>query len=229
MSILFASQLHIGLHRRSQQDSVLVDPAQGLFAVADGMGGHAYGDEASQLALDVLAGAVAKGHPLDLAARMADRAILKKWQGLNLSKKPGTTLTAVLWREGAPQWVSVGDSRLYTWSAEGLRQVTVDDTMAGASGLPVDPYWQNMLLQALGGNYDGVLDVHAGILPADPGILLLCSDGLTKMVPDPEIAARLGSCEATPESLDRAALSLLEAALAAGGSDNVSIVLVARG
>lgn len=234
MPTLFASRIHIGLHRKSQQDVVLVNPSLGLFAVADGMGGHAFGGESAALATEVLGGAVFRNHPLEMGFRLADRAIIKQWKGLDLRRPPGTTLTAVLADPGgSAQWASVGDSRLYRWFSGNLEQISVDDTMEGLRpGQDIDPYWKGQLLQALGGNYGDQLEVHGGQIEFGPGtVLLLCSDGLNKMVPDAGIAEILGHVAGgspSQEKLEEAAEALQAATLKAGGVDNIAVVLVAR-
>lgn len=227
---------HIGLRRQRQEDAVFVSQELGLFAVADGMGGHAYGDEAAQLAIRVLSNS--RGHDLGAVFRAADYAIKrKKWEGVGWEDRPGTTLAAIQLRADGDfavvDWASVGDSRVYSWGqdpggSQVLTQISTDDTFAAA--LPdrdLDPRIAGMIVQAIGGHYDSKdgLVVGRGTVRLEPGerrTFLLCTDGLHGYVQDEQIAAVL----AKNEDLEYAVEGLQQLALDAGGRDNITVVLL---
>ncbi len=204
-----------------------------VLVVADGMGGHAQGALASREAASLL---VTGGEGL-LTPEGCARAVQDANRHLHglMAHRPalagmGTTVAAVAAHGGRLCWFNVGDSRIYRLRDGRLRQISVDDrwpagaTPGGhgpqAAGTPGGPH---ALRQALGGTRAMVpVRPHAGTEPLlDGDRLLLCSDGLTDMVTDGGIAAILRSCPVLAE----AALLLVEAALGAGGRDNVSVIL----
>ena len=127
----------------------------------------------------------------------------------------GCTLTGVVWHYGRTWLVNAGDSRTYRYRGGMLRQLTVDDTERGLTG---DPMASKLLLNCLGGGSDGLLsveDLDGKLLDGD--VLLICSDGLCDMVSDEAIEAALDE--------GAGAADLLRMACAAGGVDNVSIIL----
>lgn len=210
----------------------------GLFLLADGMGGHAEGEVAAQMALQSIAAqfqreampalADAQGF---LAASLlsAHRQILRYAQTRELPDTPRTTLVAAVVQHGQVCWVHCGDSRLYWVRAGQLLQRTRDHSfaeMARSGALPsTDPRVQNrnVLFTCLGATQQPVFDLEGPhtLLPGDR--LLLCSDGLWDVLPEATLLHHL--C-ATP--LDTAVPSLVDAALRAAGahSDNVTALAV---
>ncbi len=222
-----------GLVRRINEDSYVATPP--VFLVADGMGGHAHGDRASQVTAQVLGSLL----PADAPAKPS--AILKAVADANLAVQSiapddfaGTTLTGVALVADSPTeactWMvfNIGDSRVYQWEAGLLTQVSVDHsavqelvddgviTTAEAARHPD----RNVVTRAIG--ISGELSPDVWLLPAaGRQSFLLCSDGLTKELDDPTIAAILS---ADTEPFVSRADRLVAAALAAGGSDNVTVV-----
>jgi serine/threonine protein phosphatase PrpC len=213
----------------------------GLFIVADGMGGHAHGQEASRLAVQTIIERVlpklsGSSELNDAGLRQllvdgvqaAHQAIHQR--NMEQGTAMGTTLTAALVVGATAYLVNVGDSRIYLYrESNGLRKLTNDHSVAawfvGASLIqPADVYThpqRNQLYRSLG--HDPSLIVDAFIEPLQPDdILLLCSDGLWAMVRDPRLQQILSSVSET-SLLGRA---LLEAALQGGGADNISLIVV---
>jgi protein phosphatase len=226
---------HTGLVRPNNEDAFLAEPALGLFAVADGMGGHRAGEVASRQALENLRlyfQRLSPGDPgADLAAAFADvnAAILaaagakRAWRGM------GTTCTACLVRE-PDLWVAhIGDSRAYLVRGDGLIQLTEDHTWVLEllkNGQLTDEEARrhprrNMLVRALGAEPDVRVDIrHIGLSPRDR--VLLCTDGLTNQVTPAEMSDILTGV-ADP---DAAVRQLMNRALALGGRDNITILLL---
>jgi protein phosphatase len=221
----------------------------GLFAVADGMGGHRGGATASKIAVEALGGFMSTsthdttitwpwglepGVPfpaiqLKNAVHMANRRILFEAGRTPELAGMGSTLIAVVVRGGRAFFAGIGDSRLYVWRRGLLEQVSRDDSWAasmlkaGVSQEAVDSHeMRHVLTRALG--TDGELDVKVEELPLEDGdILLLCSDGLYSPIGDAGIRRTLAAPAA---DLDETASALVEAANSAGGPDNITVVLV---
>ncbi|MDM7832203.1 PP2C family protein-serine/threonine phosphatase [Cellulomonas edaphi] len=220
--------------RAHNEDAVLA--ADGVYVVADGMGGHESGDVASRTAVETLQ-ALSRGVPDVARARAVLRAAHARLRALPASdelRRPGTTASGVVLSEhdGTPCWLvlNVGDSRTYRMAGGVLEQVTQDHSEIAelvASGVvpPQDAARyprRNVVTRALGGGSETV-DPDVFWLPVSPGDrMLVCSDGLTDELPDSRIEAEL-KAEADPQA---AADRLVGAALAAGGSDNVTVLVV---
>ena len=215
----------------------------GFFALADGMGGHAAGEVASQMAVDQVAGDfLAAGSDDDLGAAAMEEVLVAATEAANLAiiarseREPdkagmGTTLTvlALVPREGAFRVTHVGDSRAYRLRAHTLVQLTTDHTWVQqqvqlgrlSPTLARRHPFANIVTRALGIRTELDVDVVRGE-PQPGDIFLLCSDGLTGMLPDREIAAILAG-SADPEDAVR---QLVDAANEAGGADNITAVVV---
>lgn len=192
-----------------------IDLAQGWALVADGIGGHVAGDVASQIVIELLRpviGSLADGRDVSLALEAANDGLFDTTARFPAFEGMGTTVAGVILRgDHALAW-NVGDSRICLYHQGQLNRVSVDDVVA-----------DNMLTRCLGG-FDGParLDPHFRNIPLPPGaMLLLCTDGLTDLVAHDEIAAILHLASAKPAEL------LVQAALNAGGNDNVSAVVIA--
>jgi PPM family protein phosphatase len=230
---------HVGRVRRSNEDSFLVDDDRGIFLVADGMGGHAAGEVASALATrivgDTLAAAVDRGSASAEFSELLDAAFQATWQEITefCSRDPrkegmGTTLTVCLLRPDTTGCIGhIGDSRAYRLRDGQLKQLTRDHTWVqrevDAGRLSAGAAESHPLSHIL-------TRVLAAELPPDPDVLtpdlvagdllLLSTDGLHGLIPDPEIQ-RIASQELPlPDLVDR----LLQAANQAGGRDNVTVV-----
>jgi protein phosphatase len=228
---------HPGLVRSSNQDCALVQarrtinqtdawkgsiPASHAWAaVADGMGGHEAGNIASELTIAaVLEGvsAVVSEHEFADLARTANRRIFEAMRRGEGGLRMGSTLVAASLRSSTALIANVGDSRAYQFSAEGLRQLSADHTANVGSS----PRRHHALTQSLGGsNFEVPIRPH--VVRVTLGVtdgLLLCSDGLTDMITDLEISELLLAQPSDP------ATALVQAALAAGGRDNVTAILI---
>jgi protein phosphatase len=232
MALASWAKTELGLVRSSNQDAVGCFPERGLFVVADGMGGHANGELASRMAVDVMKTAIGSGPepgPRELAAavQVANANIFEAGHRDRSSGLPamGTTIVALALGRRA-SWAHVGDSRLYRLRAGELALLTADDTRFGrqvavGGPVPLDLPHTNELLCALGVERQVTPSTgEDAVLPGD--VYLLCSDGVSGLVPAPAIQdalARMSDPAATGELL-------LGLAMDAGGSDNASIVVV---
>lgn len=238
----------VGRVRTNNEDSFrLVEPLS-LFILSDGMGGEAHGEIASAMAVESIAealsapkqdsGATLHGEISDNWSEKTKRlkdavhaANLKIYQSAQKNPEQrgmGATLTAV-WAEGEKLSIAhVGDSRAYLLRSGTLQQLTNDHSLVAEQvrrGLLTpqqaeESEMQSVLLRALGAHPDVEVDVdEVSILPRD--VLLLCSDGLTRMVTEPEIAGTL-QAETDPAS---AAKKLIGLANENGGLDNVTVIV----
>lgn len=212
-----ASRTETGHVRQRNEDSLLVEPDAGVFAVLDGLGGHPAGDVASGLAARALGAALAPPalsdaddpEPLLLSAVEGGHEAIRA-AAADDPDLAGMATTVVLSAVRDQQvWLAhVGDSRAYLLTDGRFEQVTRDHGMGG------------YLTQALG--LDGGIAPDVNRVTLSPGSrLLLCSDGLTNMVDDAHVAALLA--DGDPQ---QACDALIEAALDAGGVDNVTLVVV---
>jgi protein phosphatase len=224
----------IGRVRTSNQDQLLVTAE--LFAVADGMGGHAAGEVASLTAVEALKAAYANNggtEGLVAAAHQANRSIWERAQGNPELHGMGTTLVAVALvnedNEDRLAIINVGDSRVYLLRQGELEQLTtdhslvqelVDDGQLSELEATVHPQ-RHVLTRALGVDSDVSVDVLQ-LLPLKGDRLLLCSDGLSRELNDSQVASilrRLGDP-------DDAARELVAAAKNRGGNDNITVVII---
>ena len=223
----------IGAVRERNEDCFLVEPGLRLYAVADGLGGHAGGDVASRIACETLRAALGERVTLADAVRQSNDAVFAVAQEDPALHGMGTTLSALVLGQGhAATIVQVGDSRVYVFGREGLAQVTEDQTVAmdmvrqGAMTLDqAQSSWGwNSLTQALGTD-TAIAPVVSEIGLREASALLLCSDGLSEMVPDALIEATLAGHRGDPQA---SAAALVRVALDRGGRDNVTVVVLAR-
>lgn len=229
-----------GCVRSVNQDSYYMDPDARFFIVADGMGGHAGGQEASRIAIEVIQKyldsywekRISSSQLLEEALQKANDAIVADQHDHSERSDMGTTTVAIVFREeeqGA--WcANIGDSRLYRLRGEELTQITEDQTWVAQAvkknaltpeQARVHP-WRHVLSQCLGREDMGdVALVHVEVLPGDR--FLLCSDGLTEELSSEAIANVL----LQSDSEETQVKELLEAAKKQGGRDNITVVVVA--
>ncbi|HOV86616.1 MAG TPA: protein phosphatase 2C domain-containing protein, partial [Syntrophobacteraceae bacterium] len=200
-----------------------------LLVVADGLGGHASGERAAEIAVDALSGFDANSTALDREltelVRHANRNILQAAAEDLSHHGMGTTLTAAFISNGTAHWVHVGDSRLYLFRDQVVVQVTEDQTPVGLllrtgelspEEARVHPA-RHMLMSCLG---RCELEVECGALDLQRGdLILLSTDGLHDLMSEELIADILGSKRNLDDRMD----DLVAAALAAGGRDNVTV------
>jgi PPM family protein phosphatase len=234
-----AARTHRGRVRRRNEDAFAVDLPRGIFAVADGMGGHAAGQVASTLAVEHAHGVLGQAHddggdlaPEQLHASFvaARRALVEHVSASPADRGLGTTLTVLALNPGGVFRVGhLGDSRLYRFRAGGLERLTSDHTLVrrevAAGRLPESALaghpLSHILSRVLADDGEDDPDLMAGS-PAPGDLFLLCSDGLHGVVTDEEMA-RMAREEPEP---DRWVAELVRAALAAGAPDNVTAVAV---
>ena len=229
MRIVAGVATDTGRVRDHNEDAYIVEPP--LYAIADGMGGANAGEVASQLALETIGDMQRAGQTtLDDEVREANRVVFArsgedvKFAGM------GTTVTAALASANALHLVHVGDSRAYLLRAGSLRQLTRDHTLVdrmveageiSQEEADVHPH-RNVLIRALG--TEPKVDVESldlGMLEGDQ--VLICSDGLTVMVTEEQIAAILDVARGAPQD---AAERLVRAANRAGGIDNITVIVL---
>lgn len=227
--IEFGHASHAGLCREHNEDTYWADANAGLFLVADGMGGHARGEVAAAIARDTLVDAARAGRDLEAAIRDAGTAVAACAAEAPGVSPMGTTLV-VLQLEGDQFHAHcVGDSRILRWHRGQLERI---DNRAAApepdanvdNAEPVRAPRRNRATQALGITPPSALYAEPVLGVLEPGMqFLLCSDGLTEAVAEPDIAALLARTElAAQECVDH----LLLAALDAGGRDNITALLL---
>ncbi len=229
-----AARSHVGTVRLRNEDAVLERPEIGLWAVADGMGGHQRGDYASSCIVTALGEmppaqsaltlarsvrtclAEINSHLLATAAEIGERAVI------------GSTVVVLLIFGGDCRCLWAGDSRFYLLRAGEFRQMSRDQNygqrLVDSGGIETEAITAhplaNVITNAVGASAEFFLEERQDRL--EPGdILLLCSDGLTQVVADADIAAILREFPVAA-----AADLLIERALAAGARDNVSAVVV---
>jgi PPM family protein phosphatase len=231
-----ASLSEIGFRRQKNEDRLLIrELAEGatLLAVADGMGGHAGGEIAAQLAIDTLAGMApelnSQPHHLVRMIEKANQAVQAQADHQPELRGMGCTLTAALVGNGRIFWSHVGDSRLYLFRGGELRQLTTDQNMAQhlvetgrltpeeARNSP----FRHLLAQCVG---CGFCRPASGSLQGEKSdLLLLATDGLYGELPTHRIAAILKEVEEP----DRIVQLLVRAALDSGGHDNITAIVAA--
>lgn len=224
----------VGRVRSANEDALLARPP--VFLVADGMGGHQRGAEASAgvvKAFEVLTEAPWVHAPA-LSSVIATATEHVVSLGETTASAPGSTLTGVglSWHDSVPSWLvfNVGDSRVYKCAGGVTEQVTVDHSRFQDlldAGVPAAEAGRrasrNLITRAVGGGGRSTPTADKWLIPAQTGDrLLLCSDGLTGEVTDQLISAILASSSTARE----AAHALLDAALAAGGRDNVTVIVI---
>jgi serine/threonine protein phosphatase PrpC len=224
-----------GKVRQNNEDAMLVGDGEDetLFVVADGIGGFEAGEVASSLAVEALKG-LRPDKPFEAAIREANRRILAAGRGDERLSGMGTTVVAIRFggtqREPLAEVAHVGDSRAYLVRGGEMNPITEDHSLVAelvrSGDLTRDQAAEhpqkNLITRALGA--DEEVDVDTTVLPIEAGDrVLLCSDGLSDMVPEARISEILLEY---PEDPERAARDLLSAALDAGGNDNITVVVV---
>jgi PPM family protein phosphatase len=239
-----------GRVRKNNEDKFVSDPELGLFAVADGMGGHKAGEVAAQIAIETVAGFVGRsahesdvtwpygidealsfdGNRLRTAIFLANRKVFRAAERTDDYGGMGTTFVGVLVNGAQASIGSVGDSRLYLMSNGTMKQVTIDDSWA-ATILAQDPTltpeaiaqhpMRNVLTNVLGARES--VDVHLIERTLQLGeTLLLCTDGVHNVL-SPE---GLRDILTKNDDVERAAQVLIDTALDRGSRDNVTALVI---
>lgn len=248
-SIQVAGLTNQGRVRNHNEDAIAEDPDLGVVVLADGMGGYSSGEIASQLAVDTVLEDLRRDLPgispgdmdqqLGYSPRTravrdavvhANSVIYEAAQKDNRHRGMGTTLVMAVFYDSQLTIANVGDSRMYRLRDGRFEQLTVDHTLI--QELVDHGFYnreeargalnKNLVTRALGIEPSVAVDVREGlVLPGD--IYLLCSDGLNDMIDDETIGRTLRDHHG---DLARGAATLVDAALEAGGKDNVSVMLV---
>ena len=247
MTLSFALRSDVGCVRPNNEDMVLLNGefyrdesfettcrldeyARMAAIVADGMGGHAGGEFASELAVQAFDDFV-QSLPDELSSEQVIAAA-KEWasathkmivaKGIEMPQYQGmgTTLTGLFTYEGKVFMINIGDSRLYRYRETVLKQISEDHSMRNLVGQAQS----NLIYNSLGAGdsvFADVVDITARILPDDR--YLVCSDGLTDMLTEEQMDAIL---DANAKAMATAVDELVDAAKAAGGKDNISVILI---
>jgi serine/threonine protein phosphatase PrpC len=239
----------VGRKRRHNEDAYLLDAERGLFVVADGMGGHAAGEVASRITVESIQEYIAateeehesswpfgfnsrvslEGNRLTTAVEKANEKVMRAVQNRPELKGMGTTVVAALFDADRATLVHVGDSRAYLFRDGELRRLTDDHSwvqeQVNAGILSEDEAkshpLKNVVTRALGGATHVSVDlIEVPVRSGDR--FLLCSDGLTGMVPDEDLFARFRS----EDGLEKTVRQLIDVANDRGGVDNITAILV---
>jgi serine/threonine protein phosphatase PrpC len=241
---------HVGRERKNNEDSFRIEPEAGLFLVCDGMGGHASGEVASQIAAEAMVRFVGsdrfrpdfrwpaevthqlteEGRALDAAVRMANVEVYAAALGNLAHKGMGTTVVGMLAGPHRLGLVHVGDSRIYRLRGGDLEQLTDDHSLLNhymrtrpMSSQQIRAFaGKNVIVRAVGLRDSVDPDVQTQDYRAGD-VYMLCSDGLTDMVDDERI---LPALLAHKDDLEQACARLIDLALEGGGKDNITLVLL---
>ena len=236
-----------GLLRPENEDCIYIDKSGHFMLVADGMGGHERGAEASKTALDIIKDFL---HPEAIAERLRDMVseegipsrivclyalaeeavekantfLYERNQELGLARYMGTTVVGLVPVENKYiLWFHVGDSRLYLWRDSVLKCLTVDHSAYAEwinHGRLGEEPGKNIITRAIGPNKAVVSDIAWDKWMKDD-TLILCSDGVTDMITDEKIEDILH----TETNVDDIATGLINSAIDAGGKDNTSVIV----
>lgn len=235
MRLTFSGLSDVGCHRTTNQDSYYLSPTGHLFVVADGMGGHVGGQEASRLATEAIQCYIEahwqsdRTSPdiLEQAILGANEAVLADQRQHPERAEMGTTVVIVMIREGQFWCAHVGDSRLYRLNGSRFVQLTQDHTWV-AQAMEVGELtpeelqqhpWRHVLSQCIGRKDLQKIEIQR--VQTEPGDwLLLCSDGLTEDLSDDAIMTYLQAALTCEDTV----ATLVEAAKVQGGRDNITVV-----
>jgi len=236
--ITCAGRTDVGIIRSGNEDNYLMVPDRGIFVVADGMGGHAAGEVASEMAVRFVARELGslKGLSDDqvadrmrLAIRAANGAIFQRTLTEHDKRGMGTTVTALVLYETRFLIGQVGDSRAYLFRDGKLIQLTKDHSyvqeQVDAGYLTPEqarshPY-SNVITRCVGANSDVMPDIYLGtVKPTD--LFLIASDGLTGMLEDQQLADTMALARVPQEQVDE----LITEANRHGGLDNITAIIV---
>jgi protein phosphatase len=238
-----------GCVRKNNEDNLALDPDIGLLVVADGMGGHNSGEVASEIASSTILdfarkflggrkalvpeggtpGLSPRGRQLEYFVKTANTMIYEKGRAFPKDAGMGTTVVAALIDSKSMTVAHVGDSRLYLWRRGDLSQLTSDHSLVGeqlrrgqiSAQQAATSSLQNILTRALGAEADVQVDVaDHPLLPGD--VVLLATDGLSKMVADEEVGRVIAAEAAEPQKIVDI---LIAKSREAGGVDNVTVVV----
>ena len=226
----YAARTDVGKIREHNEDNYCVNQDLGLYVVADGMGGHASGEVASEIAVTAIEQRVKQGDSLVEAIEIAHLAIVKGVETGAGKSGMGTTIVAVQLKDDAYTLAWVGDSRAYLWGDAFLQiskdhslvQMLLDSGQITEAEARVHPR-KNIIYQNLGAVEVENLQVSMkqGILYKGQKIIL-CSDGLSDEVDDEQMREIIAQANGDEEIAEK----LVDAAIDNGGNDNVSVIVI---
>ena len=248
MRVRFSGDTHVGMKRKHNEDRFGLPDEERLVIVADGMGGHASGEVASQMAVETVIayfkstmddtevtwpfkldrGTRYEMNRMSVAVKLANQRIHETAARSEELHGMGTTIVAGLFLDDRVVLAHVGDSRAYRLRHGDLMQLTEDHSLLNdylkmsrvREEEKANFQQKNVIVRALGMKESVQVDLQTDI-PQMDDIYLFCSDGLTGMVPDPQMAEILQSSNDLDGLCDR----LIAAANAGGGQDNITVVL----
>ncbi|HET8763443.1 MAG TPA: Stp1/IreP family PP2C-type Ser/Thr phosphatase [Gemmatimonadales bacterium] len=233
-----AARTDVGVVRSGNEDNFLMLADRGIFIVADGMGGHAAGEVASEMAVHIVADELGQYRGLtdeELATRMhnairkANEAIFSRTLSEHDKRGMGTTLTALVLLPDRYLIGQVGDSRAYLLRSDRLRQITkdhsyvqeqVDAGLLTPEQARVHPY-SNVITRCVGAGMEVTPDIYFGSLESED-LLLLASDGLTGMLEDEQLRRLLKSDGGPQRAVDQ----MISEANRRGGLDNITAIVI---
>lgn len=243
MGIIFAGSTDIGRKRKTNQDSICLDPQHSFYAVADGMGGHNGGDIASQMSTSIMPVYMEQFADKEAQELMNDMiqfinsSILQKSKEVPELAGMGTTLSAI--KFSGPNLIigNVGDSRVYMINNSNIYQLTRDHSLVQEKlnmGIYTredavrDPQ-KNVLVRSVGFDEELQVDVFSYRISKND-IFLICSDGLHGKVSDADILHVVNTqisnpAQCTKEDVDKTVQILIDQANNNGGQDNISVVI----
>jgi PPM family protein phosphatase len=250
MKIRYAGSTHVGMKRAHNEDNFFLLAEENLYVVADGMGGHASGEVASQIAVETLANffidtardkeitwpykenraQAYDENRLVTGIKLSNRRVYETAQSDARYRGMGTTIVSLACGPTGAYIGPVGDSRGYLVRDGKIEQVTEDHSLLN-DYLKVHKLTQeeiehfphkNVIVRALGMKDSVSVDIHK-LAPRAGDVYLLCSDGLSGMIDDPEIQEAVN---ASGRDLEKCCQNLIAQANANGGQDNVTVVLV---
>ena len=241
MTVHCAGRTDIGRCRSRNEDALIIDTERGLFAVCDGMGGHAAGDVAAAIAVETITRSVSQSieggaaAPVDMpsvihhAVASAAQAVHDKAQGDDSLAGMGCTATAIIITDGQVAMAHVGDSRLYLLRDGHAYQLSSDHTMAAQlvamgtieAGAERHHRLAHVLTRAIGPQPN--VEIDHRVFPINAGDqLVLCSDGLGDYIPSPDWLAT----EIATTPVEYVPDQLVSFANASGGRDNVTVIAI---
>jgi PPM family protein phosphatase len=234
----------VGKRRTNNEDCFAVDQDVGLFMVADGVGGHKAGSVASTMAVEIIKNSI-QDHKEPLLGeyneefsqhtnrmlhgiRLANSAVYEAGQRHAEHHSMATTLASVYINGDVMALAHVGDSRIYRLRGACLQRLTVDHSLAEEQRLyglvteVAESAYKNAITRALGAEERILIDADEGVV-LDGDKILLCTDGLTKMVDEEDVVRIILGAEDDPQEACKA---LVDTANDQGGTDNITVILV---
>jgi serine/threonine protein phosphatase PrpC len=250
MKIRYAGSTHVGMKRPHNEDNFFLLAEENLYMVADGMGGHASGEVASQIAVESVANFfidtsrdsdVTWPYKEDKACsynenrltngiKLANRRIFETAKSDSRYRGMGTTIVSLMASKDGAMLAHVGDSRVYRIRESKIEQLTEDHSLLNdylkvhkltPEEIKAFPH-KNVIVRALGMKETVIVDVKH-IDPKEGDKFILCSDGLSGMITDDNI---LETVQSAGNQLEKACQDLIQRANEAGGHDNITVVLV---